>query len=91
MSGVAIWKATGVAGAHLSWLGTSKTWSTGESGDWQSHQDGLQPEESAPGDVEAKLLLTLKDLSLLKSQMDVENKLEISKFELTDVVEYVLM
>jgi hypothetical protein len=37
--------------------------------------------------IEAKLLLTPKDLNLLKSQMDVENKLEISKFELTDVVE----
>ena len=37
--------------------------------------------------IEAKLLLTPKDLSLLKSQMEVENKLEISKFELTDVVE----
>jgi hypothetical protein len=37
--------------------------------------------------MEAKLLLTPKDLSLLKSQMEVENKLEISKFELTDVVE----
>ncbi len=37
--------------------------------------------------IEAKLLLTPKDLNLLKSQMEVENKLEISKFELTDVVE----
>ena len=37
--------------------------------------------------MEAELLLTPKDLSLLKSQMEVENKLEISKFELTDVVE----
>jgi hypothetical protein len=37
--------------------------------------------------IEAKLLLTPKDLSLLKSQMKVENKLEISKIELTDVVE----
>jgi len=37
--------------------------------------------------IEAELLLTPKDLSLLKSQMEVENKLEISKFELTDVVE----
>ena len=37
--------------------------------------------------IEAKLLLTPKDLSLLKSQMEVENKLEISKFKLTDVVE----
>jgi hypothetical protein len=37
--------------------------------------------------IEAQLLLTPKDLSLLKSQMDVENKLEIPKFDLTDVVE----
>jgi hypothetical protein len=37
--------------------------------------------------IEAELLLTPKDLCLLKSQMEVENKLEISKFELTDVVE----
>jgi hypothetical protein len=37
--------------------------------------------------IEAKLLLTPKDLSLLKSQMEVVKKLEISKFELTDVVE----
>ena len=37
--------------------------------------------------IEAMLLLIPKDLSLLKSQMEVENKLEISKFELTDVVE----
>jgi len=37
--------------------------------------------------IEAEFLLTPKDLSLLKSQMEVENKLEISKFELTDVVE----
>ncbi len=36
--------------------------------------------------IEAELLLTPKDLNLLKSQMEVENKLEISKFELTDVV-----
>ncbi len=36
MSWVAIWKATCVAGAHLSWLSTSKTCSTGERGDWQS-------------------------------------------------------
>ncbi len=33
------------------------------------------------------MLLTPKDLNLLKSQMEVENKLKISKFELTDVVE----
>ena len=37
--------------------------------------------------MKGKLLLTPKDLSLLKSQMEVENKLEISKFKLTDVVE----
>jgi hypothetical protein len=37
--------------------------------------------------IEAELLLTPKDLSLMKSQMEVENKLEMSKFELTDVVE----
>jgi hypothetical protein len=37
--------------------------------------------------IEAKLLFTSKDLNLLKSQMEVENKLEISKFKLTDVVE----
>jgi hypothetical protein len=37
--------------------------------------------------IEAKLLLTPKDLNLPKSQMEVENNLEISKFELTDVVE----
>ena len=37
--------------------------------------------------IEAELLRIPKDLSLLKSQMEVENKLEISNFELTDVVE----
>ncbi len=37
--------------------------------------------------IEAELLLTTKDLNLLKSQMEVENKLEVTKFELTDVVE----
>jgi hypothetical protein len=37
--------------------------------------------------IEAELLLTPKDLNLLKSQMEVENKFELSKFELTDVVE----
>jgi hypothetical protein len=37
--------------------------------------------------IEAKLLHTPKDLNLLKSQMEVEDKLEISEFELTDVVE----
>jgi hypothetical protein len=33
------------------------------------------------------VLLTPKDLNLLKSQMEVENKLEVFKFKLTDVVE----
>jgi hypothetical protein len=33
------------------------------------------------------VMLTPKDLNLLKNQMEVESKLEISKFELTDVVE----
>ena len=33
------------------------------------------------------MLLTPKDLNLLKSQMEVENKLDLAKFELTDVVE----
>jgi hypothetical protein len=37
--------------------------------------------------IEAKLLLTPKDLNLLKSQMEVENKLNVAKFELADVVE----
>ncbi len=37
--------------------------------------------------IKAKLLLTPKDLNLLKSQMEVENKLDEAKFELTDVVE----
>jgi hypothetical protein len=37
--------------------------------------------------IEAKLLLAPKDLSLLKSQLEVETKLEIYKFELPDVVE----
>ena len=37
--------------------------------------------------IEAKLLLTHKDLNLLKSQMEVKNKLGVAKFELTDVVE----
>ncbi len=37
--------------------------------------------------LEAELLLTPKDLSLLKSQMEVESKLDMAKFELTDVVE----
>ncbi len=33
------------------------------------------------------LLLTFTDLNLLKSQMEVDNKLELAMFELTDVVE----
>jgi hypothetical protein len=37
--------------------------------------------------IEAKLLLTPKDLNLLKSQMEVKNKLSAAKLELTDVVE----
>jgi hypothetical protein len=37
--------------------------------------------------IEAKLLLTPADLNLLKSQMGVAYKLELAKFELTDVVE----
>ncbi len=37
--------------------------------------------------IEAELLLTPKDLNLLKSQMEVKNKLNMAKFELTDVVE----
>ncbi len=37
--------------------------------------------------IEAELLLTPKDLSLLKSQMEVKSKLNMTKFELTDVVE----
>ncbi len=37
--------------------------------------------------IEGKLLLTPTDLNLLKSQMEVDNKLELAKFELTDVVE----
>jgi hypothetical protein len=37
--------------------------------------------------IEAKLLLTPKDLNLMKSQMEVNNKLKVAKFELTDVVE----
>ncbi len=37
--------------------------------------------------IEAKLLLTPRDLNLLKSQMEVESKLNVAKFELTDVVE----
>ncbi len=37
--------------------------------------------------IEAKLLITPKDLNLLKNQMEVENKLDETKFELADVVE----
>jgi hypothetical protein len=37
--------------------------------------------------IEGKLLLTSTDLNLLKSQMEVDNKLKLAKFELTDVVE----
>jgi hypothetical protein len=37
--------------------------------------------------LEGKLLLTPTDLNLLKSQMEVDNKLKLAKFELTDVVE----
>ena len=37
--------------------------------------------------IEAELLLTPADLNLLKSQMEVDNKLELAKFELIDVVE----
>ena len=37
--------------------------------------------------IKAELLLTPKDLNLLKSQMEVKNKLDAAKFELTDVVE----
>jgi hypothetical protein len=37
--------------------------------------------------IEAELLLTPKDLNLLKSQMEVKNKLDVAKFELRDAVE----
>jgi hypothetical protein len=37
--------------------------------------------------IEAELLLTPKDLNLLKSQMEVENKPDVAKFELPGVVE----
>jgi hypothetical protein len=37
--------------------------------------------------IEAMLLLTPADLNLLKSQMEVDNKLELAKFELKDVFE----
>ncbi len=38
-------------------------------------------------EIEGKLLLTLTDINLLKSQMEIDKKLKLSKFELTDVVE----
>ncbi len=37
--------------------------------------------------IEAELLLTPRDLNLLKIQMEVESKLDVAKFDLTDVVE----
>ncbi len=37
--------------------------------------------------IECKLLLTPTDLNLLESQMEVDNKLKLAKFELTDVVD----
>ncbi len=37
--------------------------------------------------IEVELLLTPNNLNLMKSQMEVENKLDVAKFELTDVVE----
>jgi hypothetical protein len=37
--------------------------------------------------IKAELLLTPKDLNLLKNQMEVESKLDMAKFELTDAVE----
>ncbi len=37
--------------------------------------------------INTELLLAPNDLNLLKSQMEVENKLELAKFDLTDVVE----
>ncbi len=37
--------------------------------------------------IEGKLLLMPTDLNLLKSQMEVDNKLKLAKFEFTDVVE----
>ncbi len=43
--------------------------------------------EKQLGVIEAELLLTPKDLNLLKSQMEVKTKLNVAKFELTDVVE----
>ncbi len=37
--------------------------------------------------IEGKLLLMPTDFNLLKSQMEVDNKLKLAKFELIDVVE----
>jgi hypothetical protein len=37
--------------------------------------------------IEAELLLTPRDLNLLKNQMEVESKLNVAKFERTDAVE----
>ena len=37
--------------------------------------------------IVAELILTPNDLNLLKSQMEVENELELAQFKLTDVVE----
>jgi hypothetical protein len=37
--------------------------------------------------IEGNFLLMTTDLNLLKSQMEVDNKLELAKFKLTDVVE----
>ncbi len=37
--------------------------------------------------IVAELLLTPRDLNLLKTQMEVKSKLDVAKFELTDVVE----
>jgi hypothetical protein len=37
--------------------------------------------------IECEMLLMPNDLNLLKSQMEVDSKLKLAKFELTDVVE----
>jgi hypothetical protein len=37
--------------------------------------------------IDGKLLLRPTDLNLLRSQMEVDNKIKLAKFELTDVVE----
>ncbi len=37
--------------------------------------------------INTELLLSPNDLNLLKTQMEVENKLELAKFDLTDVIE----